>query len=166
MWSGFVWLRIMFSRGLFWTWYWTNGFHKTWGVSSARDYLLLRKHIVRAATIHRELWEMVERGLPIRGISLYGSSVRGTWRGAPLLGALVVTKGRLWGRESFFMGAQLGNLEWAHLLGLWDMVERGSGGGVSVCLWELCEGNLEGGLPCRAPWRIFRKGSENGHLFS
>jgi len=26
-------------------------------------------------------------------------------------------KGRLWGWASLFMGAQLGNLEWAHLLG-------------------------------------------------
>ena len=41
----------------------------------------------------------------------------GTWRGAPLLGALKVMKGRLWGWASLFMGAQLGNLEWAHLLG-------------------------------------------------
>jgi len=31
-----------------------------------------------------------------RGISLYGSSVRGTWRGAPFLGALKVKKGSLW----------------------------------------------------------------------
>ena len=28
-----------------------------------------------------------------------------------------VMKGRLWGWESRFMGAQLGNLEWAHLPG-------------------------------------------------
>jgi len=37
-------------------------------------------------------------------LSLYGSSVRGTWRGAPLLGALKVMKGRLWGWASLFMG--------------------------------------------------------------
>jgi len=37
---------------------------------------------------------------------------------APLLGALQVRKGRLWGWESLFMGAQLCNLEWAHLPGL------------------------------------------------
>jgi len=48
---------------------------------------------------------------------LYGSSTRGTWRGAALLGALKVMKGRLWGWASRFMGAQLGNLEWAHLPG-------------------------------------------------
>ena len=51
------------------------------------------------------------------GASLYGSSVRGTWRGggARLLGALKVMKGWLWRRTSLFMGAQLGNLKWAHL---------------------------------------------------
>ena len=35
--------------------------------------------------------------------------------GVPLLGALKVTKGRLWGWASLFMGAQLGNLECAYL---------------------------------------------------
>ena len=32
-------------------------------------------------------------------------------------------------------------------------------------VWELCEGNLEGGLPCWGPWRVGRKGSEDGHFF-
>jgi len=55
-----------------------------------------------------------------------------------------VSKGWLRGRESLFMGAQLGDLEWALLPGtLTD--ERGSGGG--AFLWELCEGNWEGGDP-------------------
>jgi hypothetical protein len=31
-------------------------------------------------------------------------------------------------------------------------------------LWELCEGNLEGGLPCWGPWRIGRKGPGDGHV--
>jgi hypothetical protein len=31
--------------------------------------------------VHRELWEIVEGGLGKRRISLYGRSVRGTWRG-------------------------------------------------------------------------------------
>jgi hypothetical protein len=34
-----------------------------------------------------------------------------------------------------------------------------------LSLWQLCEGNLEGGLPCWGPWRIGRKGSGDGHLF-
>jgi hypothetical protein len=40
------------------------------------------------------------------------------------------------------------------------MAERGSG-----ALWELCEGNLEGGLPCWGPWWIGRKGSGDGIYF-
>jgi len=44
-------------------------------------------------------------------------ALTGAWKGALLLGALKVMKGRLWGRAYLFMGAQVGNLEWAHLLG-------------------------------------------------
>jgi len=42
------------------------------------------------------------------------------------------------------------------------MAERGSRGGAS--LLELCEGNLEGGLPCWGNWRIGREDSGDGHL--
>jgi hypothetical protein len=35
-----------------------------------------------------------------------------------LLRALNVMKGRLWGMTSLVMGAQYGNLEWAHLPGV------------------------------------------------
>jgi len=31
-------------------------------------------------------------------------------------------------------------------------------------LWELCEGKLEGELPCWVPWRIGTKGSGYRHL--
>jgi len=34
-----------------------------------------------------------------------------------------------------------------------------------LSLWELCEGNPEGALPCWVPWRIGRQGSGDGHLF-
>jgi len=37
--------------------------------------------------------------------------------GAPLLGALKVMKGRLWGWASLLMEAQLGNMVWAPLPG-------------------------------------------------
>ena len=68
-------------------------------------------------SVHRELCEIVERELWKRRISLYGSSVRGNWRGALLLRALKVMKERVWGWASLFMEAQLGDLEWAHLPG-------------------------------------------------
>jgi hypothetical protein len=34
-----------------------------------------------------------------------------------------------------------------------------------LAFWELCKGNLEGGLPWRGPKRIYRKDSGDGHLF-
>jgi len=34
-----------------------------------------------------------------------------------------------------------------------------------LSVWQLCEGNLEGGIPSWGLWRICGKGSENGHLF-
>jgi len=46
----------------------------------------------------------------------------------------------------------------------WEMVERGSGGAVSLSLWELCEGNLGEGFPCWGPWWIGTKGSGDRHL--
>jgi hypothetical protein len=82
-------------------------------------------------SVHRELREIVERGLCRRGNSLYGSSVRGTWmEGDSFVGALKVIKGRLCRRESLFMEA----LKMDHL-----------------SLWELCDRNLEGGLPHWVP---------------
>jgi hypothetical protein len=77
--------------------------------------------------------------------------------GASLLGALKIMKGRLWGWATPFMGAQA---TWSGLpyWGLREMVER-SGGGAS-----LCEGNLEGRLPCWEPWWIGRKSSGDRHL--
>jgi len=44
-------------------------------------------------------------------------------------------------------------------------VKGALGGGLSLSLWKLCEGNPEGGLPCWGPWTIGRKGSGDGHLF-
>jgi len=43
------------------------------------------------------------------------------------------------------MGAQLGKLWWAHLLGLRDMAEGGSGDGMFFSV-GLCLGNLEGAV--------------------
>jgi hypothetical protein len=42
---------------------------------------------------------------------------------------------------------------------------KGAVGVEFLSLWELCEGNLEGGLPCWGPLGIGRKGSGDGHLF-
>jgi hypothetical protein len=49
------------------------------------------------------------------------------------------------------MEAQLGNLDWAPLLGTFEIWLKGALGVECLSLWELCEGNLEGGLPCWGP---------------
>jgi hypothetical protein len=61
------------------------------------------------------------------------------------------------------MGAQLGNLQWTRLLGTLRWVKRALEVG-HLSLWELCEGNLEGGIPCWGPLRIERKGSGDKQL--
>ena len=71
--------------------------------------------------------------------------------GAPLLRALMVMKGRLSGWAFLFMGAQLGNLEWTHLLGTSEIQMKGALEVECLSLCELCEGNLEEGHPCRGP---------------
>jgi hypothetical protein len=68
-------------------------------------------------------------------------------------------KGRLWEWTSLFMGAQLGNLEWAHLPGTFELWLKGALEVECLPLRELYIGNLEGGLRRWGPWRIGRKGS-------
>ena len=80
-------------------------------------------------------------GLCRWGASLYGSSVRETWRGV-LVGDPEGYERRALGTGSSLYGGSAGaTCGWAHLLGLKDMAE---GALEMVCLspWELCEGNL------------------------
>jgi hypothetical protein len=68
---------------------------------------------------------------------------------APWLGTRNVMKGRLWGRASVFMAAQLGKMEWAHLPGTLRYSSKALWGrSVSLCgssvkgTWR--EGSLSG----------------------
>ena len=94
------------------------------------------------------------RGLWRRGIFLYGSSAGEPGGRAPLLGSLKVV--RVGSGDGYSASWGLSWVTWSGLTdrGLWFMVERGSGGVAPLSLWELCEGNLEGGLPCWGPWRL------------
>jgi hypothetical protein len=65
-------------------------------------------------------------------------------------GTLKVMKERLWEWASLCMGAQLGNLECSST-GDFKRLLKGALELKSLSLWELCEGNLEGGLPCWGP---------------
>ena len=101
-------------------------------------------------------WPALWGSRSIRGGGLRGrTSPWGTWRGQLLfLGVTKDTKGSLWGWASLFMGAQMGSPEWALYWELWDMAERGCGGGVSLSVGALWREPGEGGLPCWGPWRI------------
>jgi hypothetical protein len=82
--------------------------------------------------VYKELWEIVEGGLQKWVISLYGSSVRVTWRHK-----------RLWRWAPISMGASLGNLgEGLYTRGL--CVEEGSGTGVSPYTDPVGEGRKGG----------------------
>jgi len=67
-----------------------------------------------------------------------------------LLGALKVTKETLWGWESLYGGSVgqpgLGSSTGDFAIWLKRALEV-----ECLFLWEHCEGNLEGGLPCRGP---------------
>ena len=98
-------------------------------------------------------FENSEGGLWLWSISLYGSSVWGTGMGVPLLEALQVMKGRLWGRGSLFMG-----LIWATWSGLFYheleiLVERRTGGGASLSEEASWRGR-GGELLHWEPWKI------------
>jgi hypothetical protein len=98
-------------------------------------------------SIYRELWEIVEGGLWKWSISLYGRSIRRTWR----------HRRRLWRWAPLSMGASLGTLEegsyagacvWKKVL-IWvslpigtPVVETGEGSCIYQELWELAEGGL------------------------
>jgi hypothetical protein len=68
-------LREEFSRGLVY-----RGLAKALETETGT---FLHRGLVKyhGGSIHRELYEIVERGLCKLGFSLYGSSVRGTWSG-------------------------------------------------------------------------------------
>ena len=59
----------------------------------------------------------LNEGTGYGGSICMGDLLGDTGGGAPLLGALKVMKGRLWGQASLFIWVQLGNLEWARLPG-------------------------------------------------
>jgi len=68
-------------------------------------------------------------------------------RGAPLMGALKVTKGRLWGWESLY-GGPVGQTGVGSSTRDFEIWLKGALEVECLSLWELCERNLEGGLPC------------------
>ena len=58
---------------------------------------------------------------------------------------------KVWRWASLFTGVLLGNLEVGLSTRDFEMSLKGSRKVESLSVWELCEGNLEGGLPCCGP---------------
>jgi hypothetical protein len=85
--------------------------------------------------------------------------------GYPLLQALKVTKGRLWGWASLFMRAQLGILEWDHLPGTLRYGWKGLyGWSVSLC-GSSVKGTWREGFLAGDPEGYVEKALEKGISF-
>ena len=66
-----------------------------------------------------------------------------------------IYKGRLWRQAYLSIGAPLGKLEGRFVYqGLRETVNKGSRNRAFLCLWGLCEGNLERWLVNWGSWRI------------
>ena len=99
------------------------------------------------------------------GASLSEEAHCGEHRGrAPLLGTLVYERKAL-GTGISLHGGSFGQPGVGSSTGDFERWLKGALEVGRFSLWELCEGNLEGGLPCRGPWRTGRKGSGYGHQF-
>ena len=71
----------------------------------------------------------------------------------------LLMKGRLWRRVS------LQQIELGSFTGDYEILLKVALKEERLSLWELYEGNLEGGLPCWGSWRICRKVSGDWNLF-
>ena len=97
-------------------------------------------------------------------ISLYGSYVRGAWTVAPSRGPEDFERKAL-GMGIPLHGGSAGQPGVGSSTGDFERCLKGALEVERLSLWELCEGNVEGGIPCWGPWRIGRKGAGDGHLF-
>ena len=68
-----------------------------------------------------------------------------------MLEALKVMKRRLWGWASLFMGGSVGQPGVSSSTRNFEMWLKGALEVWCLSLWELCEGNLVGELPCWGP---------------
>jgi len=102
-------------------------------------------------SVHRELWEIVERGVWKRGHFLYGSTVRGTWRGVPLLRGTKCYERKALGKGISPLGGSVGQPGVDSSTGDFEMWLKGALEVECLSLWEFCEGNLEGALFCWGP---------------
>jgi len=107
----------------------------------------------------------MDEGSSRNGASLSEEAHCGGSRGrAPLLGTLGYERKAL-GTGIFLQGGSVGQPGVGSSTGDFDRWLKGALEVGHFTLWELCEGNLEGGLPCWGPWSIGSKGSGDGIYF-
>jgi hypothetical protein len=103
---------------------------------------------------YRELQELAEEGLWLWSISVYGSSVRGTWRGGSFAGDPVGYERKALETGISLHAGSVGQPGVGSYTGDFEIWLKRALEVGRLSLWELCEGNLEGGLPCWVPWKI------------
>ena len=106
------------------------------------------------------------KGLWRWSVFLCGSSVKGTWREGSLAGNPEGYVGKALEMGISLCGGSVGQPGVGSSTGDFVIWLKGALEVECLSLWERCERKLEGGLPCRCPLRMFRKGSGDGFLFS
>jgi len=91
--------------------------------------------------------------------------VKGTWREGSLFGDLGGEVEKALETGISLHGGSDGQTGVGSSAGDFERWLKGALEVESLSRLELCEGNLEGGLPFWGPWRGGRKGSGDGHLF-
>jgi len=85
------------------------------------------------------------------GISLYGSSVRGTWRAGSFAKGPEGYERKALGMGISLHGGSVGQPAVGSSTGNFEVWLKGALDVESLSLWEFCEGNMEGGFPCWGP---------------
>ena len=84
-------------------------------------------------------------------LSLYGNSVRGTWKSGSFARGLEDYERKALGMDIFLCGGSVGQSGVGSSTGDFKIWLKGALEVECLSLWVLCEGNLEGGLPCWGP---------------
>ena len=106
---------------------------------------------IMGGSVYRELCDIVERGIWKGAISLSlslsGSSLRGTWRAGSFTKGPEGYERKALGMGISLHGGSFGQPGVGSATGDFEIWLKGALEVECLSLWELCEGNLEGGLP-------------------
>jgi len=101
----------------------------------------------KGGSFYRELWETNDGRLWKQNISLYGTSARGTWREGSFTGDPERYVNESSGNAYLSLQTPRWGTWWeGSFTGEFERPERALCSQRVLSLWQLCEGNLEGGL--------------------